>query len=166
MRRRRALVLLFALAAFAAPAARAADAPGASLATSAEQRWLLAVEQILTSVADAGRSSSVTGGSLERAAGLLASPQDLFGSAVVYAVFSSCSQQVKSAGAPSKRLVAVRDGIVAACRPLGRASELFLSAVHEKKPAALIAAEGQALAGAKQMARAAERLRAFRKAHK
>ena len=166
MRLRRALVLASALAVLVAPAARAADAPGASLATPAEQSWLLAVEQDLTSIADAGRSSSVTGGSAQRAAALLASPQDLFGSAVVYAVFSSCSQQLKGAGTPSKRLTAVRDGVAAACRPLVRASELFLSAVREKKPAALIAAEGQALVGAKQMARAAERLRAFRKAHK
>ena len=166
MHARRALVLACALAALAAPAARAADGPGAGLATPAEQRWLLAAERLLINVADAGRSSSVTGGSVERARALLANPQDLFGSAVVYAVFSDCSQSLKNAGRPTSRLRAIRESIDAACRPLVRASDLFLRAVHGKQPTALIAAEAQAVAGAKQMERAAARLTAFRKTHK
>ena len=166
MHARRTVVLACAVAALAAPAARAADSPGPGLATPAEQRWLLAAEQLLINVATAGRSSSVTGGSVERARALLANPQNLFGSAMVYAVFSSCSQSLKNAGRPTSRLGAIRESIDAACRPLGRASDLFLRAVHRKQPAALIAAEAQAAAGAKQMTIAAVRLTAFRKTHK
>lgn len=165
MRLRRALILAAALAVLAAPAARAATGPAASPATAAEQRWLAIVEQLSTNVADAGRDATLTGGSLAGARALLADTQTLFGSAVAYGVFSGCSQTVRDAGRPTARLRAVRDSIDVACRPLAQASDLFLGAIHGKRPQALVAAEARALAGMKLMAGAAARIAAFRKAH-
>ena len=166
MRLRRALVLAAAVAVLVAPAAaRAATGPAASPATAAERRWLAIVEQLSANVADAGRDATLTGGSVQSARALLADTQTLFGSAVAYGVFSGCSQTVRDAGRPTARLRAVRDSIDTACRPLVQAADLFLGAVHGKRPPALVAAEARALAGMKLMAGAAARIAAFRKAH-
>ena len=146
MRLRRTVVLACAVAALAAPAARAAAGPGAGRVSPVEQRWLLSVEQLAANVAAAGRAGSVTGGSVESARALLASTQVLFESAVAYGVCSSCSQTLSEAG----RFIL--------------ASDLFVSAIHSKQLQALVAAEVQAATGVSLMERAAAGLAAFRKA--
>lgn len=166
MRLRRALVLACAVAALAAPAARAAAGPGAGLVRPGEQRWLLIVEQLSAAVTDAGRAASQTSGSIESSRALLVNSQALFESAVAYGVFSGCSQTLRDAGRPTSRLRAIRDSIDAACRPLVLASDAFLGAIRSKQPKALVAAERQAATGVKLMERAAARLAGFRKSHR
>ena len=166
MHLRRSLVLAAAVAVLVAPAAaRAATGPAASPATAAEQRWLSIVEQLSVNVADAGRDATLVGGSVASARALLVDTQTLFGLAVAYGVFSGCTQTVRDAGRPTARLRAVRNSINAACRPLIRASKLFLGAIRGKRAQALVSAEARALVGMKLMTKAAARAAAFRKAH-
>ena len=161
------VALAAALAVPAAPAAaaqRAASRPAADRLSAPEQRWLLTVDQLVANTVDSGRDGSFTGGSTARAQALIADPMTLFETVTAFAVYASCSETLAAAGSPSNRLRAIRDAVRTACRQLVPASALFGAATRDRRPAGLVKADRQAVAGVVLMRKAAARLAAFHKA--
>lgn len=157
--------VVYSGAAVAGARAVAVSPPGSTLLDPVDRRWLTSAEALVNRMLAATAETPPAAGSLPAARALLANPQSLFGFAIEYGVFSSCSSDLRMHGSPRKALRALETAVRVGCVPLVRASDAFLRGVRAMKPHLLLVAEKDAAAGIALMRSASARLAAFRKAN-